>query len=786
MFDKSQDAYVALRSIVAERTNSMCIWVGAGLSRPAGLPLWSQLRKQLIEILERKAASLDENGERLLKEAASAARSASSPWIAFEIVKKALGNPTYYASVRDALQVHANTTVPEAYKRIWQLRPGGMLSLNIDRLATRAFNEVHPATCVAEFNGNQAGPYSHLLQSTNPFIANLHGVLDDSTSWVFTNSELRHLSENNGYLTFIDSCLISRVVIFVGLGVDDIAVGSHFRRLCERGVKHGIHYWFTDRRDISTDQAAENIGIRVIRYRSEGENHDELLEAIDDLRGYVAVEESAPPIVPSIDRGRIQPLPQPQEVASLPGEQIRQLLNQYAYTLLQSCDPAEAEASYREFSESYDSPIFRAWYVSDRAPENVLLGHTISNRIARGSFGQVYRATSPDGRDVAIKVLHQEIRRDDRMMQGFRRGVQSMQILSKHQISGMVPYLASYEIPACVVMEYVDGPNLKEAVESRTIETWDEKIRVALDLASIIRSAHVLPERVLHRDIRPSNIMLRGYYTDPARWQLVVLDFDLSWHRDALGLTVVSDTSPSGFVAPEQALITGRDLTRNALVDSYGLGMTLFYVASRIEPGFAQHKHADWRDVLTNTVARRPCSKWKSLPRRFARLIEWSTKERQESRLDMSQIVGELTRLREALQPTAHVESAELVAEEIAARSVMFNEYKWDRNLLKATYSLATGVQICLIGDEGGRRVRCEVAWTRQDAQDRKKVAKYVIPQSKQATNLLDKAGWTTRILSAHASNCFIEGTVAVNVAMGRLDNLGACIEPVAKLMSLS
>jgi serine/threonine protein kinase len=142
-----------------------------------------------------------------------------------------------------------------------------------------------------------------------------------------------------------------------------------------------------------------------------------------------------------------------------------------------------------------------------------------------------------------LLVLHERIRNDPEMLQGFRRGVSSMRILGKASVRGIVPYCRASEIPAFVVMEFIEGPTLQQAVEQRIIRGWDALLRVAVDLADILRRSHQLPERVLHRDIRPSNIMLRNGWDRGDDWELLVLDFDLSWHRGAPELSITKGTT---------------------------------------------------------------------------------------------------------------------------------------------------------------------------------------------------------------------------------------------------
>jgi eukaryotic-like serine/threonine-protein kinase len=228
-------------------------------------------------------------------------------------------------------------------------------------------------------------------------------------------------------------------------------------------------------------------------------------------------------------------------------------------------------------------------------------------------------------------------------------------------------------------MELIEGPNLEEAVKAKAINDWQLRLRVGTDLARIILTAHQVPERVLHRDIRPANIMLKNFFISPESWELVVLDFDLSWHRDASEGSLNLSRSMNGYLAPEQIDLSRKKLTRNALVDSFGVGMTLFYLATGQHPITSQHLHIDWSDKLKQNTIAKTCEEWHSLPRRFARLIYLATKDKQSDRWDMTQIQGELLRLTESLGGSEKVVSAELFAEEVACRSChQVGEYTWD------------------------------------------------------------------------------------------------------------
>ena len=194
-FDFDQQPYVDLRSIVAERTRRIVVWAGAGLSVPAGVPSWHQLREMLISALEGKAKTL-QGADRVTHERyAENARNARSPWDAFKILKKGLGDTSYTATIRRALEIAQTAPVPQAYERIWELAPQGIINLNLDKLASRAFASVFAgARSNSEFSSRTVGSHTHLLSHPNtPFTYNAHGTEDDVRSWVFTTEDLNAL-----------------------------------------------------------------------------------------------------------------------------------------------------------------------------------------------------------------------------------------------------------------------------------------------------------------------------------------------------------------------------------------------------------------------------------------------------------------------------------------------------------------------------------------------------------------------------------------------------------------
>src|SRR2546430_2387190 len=79
-----------------------------------------------------------------------------------------------------------------------------------------------------------------------------------------------------------------------------------------------------------------------------------------------------------------------------------------------------AYSEYAQFCRLYDRAIHNAWYVTTDEPSNTLISYRLVEEIGEGAFGRVFKATTPSGDEVAIKVLHEEVRRKQGMLESFR------------------------------------------------------------------------------------------------------------------------------------------------------------------------------------------------------------------------------------------------------------------------------------------------------------------------------------------------------------------------------
>jgi hypothetical protein len=238
--------------------------------------------------------------------------------------------------------------------------------------------------------------------------------------------------------------------------------------------------------------------------------------------------------------------------------------------------------------------------------------------------------------------------------------------------------------------------------------------------------------------------MLEDFYSLKS-WRVVVLDFDLSWHRGASDRSVVYGATVFGYLAPEQIERTKGVSTRHAGVDVFGLGMLLYFLISRRHPLPSEHQHSDWITKVKSAAATIRNSNWKSIGARYERIIIASTRHQQSTRWDLVQVQTELERLLEAATNPKTVSSMDLIAEEIASHMPVMSGYEWFDDLNAAKVALPTGMNISIIGNITDDEIVVEIAWQNTGVHQFQNVGKWLAPAAKNSEAALESIGFNTR-----------------------------------------
>lgn len=389
----------------------------------------------------------------------------------------------------------------------------------------------------------------------------------------------------------------------------------------------------------------------MISYQPHSPMHSELNEFLSQIQNFKSIDK-----VPStVYTGKIYTeaeIPSEADCYRYTVDELRDILNGVVAGIIPSSDTPTKEQldNLERFYNTYIMQLHRAWLVNPKNPSTAMLyGYKTTRFIGNGAFGSVFEAEDPDGNRCALKVLSQEVKDSMSYLSCFRRGIRSMHILTERGIEGMVKIHASYEVPACIVMDLIDGVTLRTAIDQHFLKRLEVKLGILKKIANIIYSAHQLEERILHRDLKPENIMLENCFSevdfdDPSEIPVVkVLDFDLSWHRGATERTVTFGAIAQGFMAPEQVDVSvDRSLSRSAAVDIYSLGMLAFYVLTNSNPAPNESQFTLFSKNLRENLDKNYIYNWKCLPGYLCETILKATQPTPHNRMPLDIFIQNL------------------------------------------------------------------------------------------------------------------------------------------------
>ena len=201
----------------------------------------------------------------------------------------------------------------------------------------------------------------------------------------------------------------------------------------------------------------------------------------------------------------------------------------------------------------------------------IIKGQKINDRyqiirtIGEGGMANVYLAFDTIlERNVAVKILRGDLADDEKFVRRFQREAISASSLSHTNIVEMYD-VGEDDGKYFIVMEFVDGKTLKSLIKRRGALTVHEVIDIMLQLTSGIAHAH--ESYIIHRDIKPQNVMIIEDGT------VKITDFGIAMALNSNELTQTNSVMGSvHYLPPEQANGTGSTIKS----DIYSLGILMF------------------------------------------------------------------------------------------------------------------------------------------------------------------------------------------------------------------
>lgn len=191
--------------------------------------------------------------------------------------------------------------------------------------------------------------------------------------------------------------------------------------------------------------------------------------------------------------------------------------------------------------------------------------YEIREIVGVGGMAVVYKAyDNIDDRLVSIKVLKDEFLANEEFRRRFKNESKAIAVLSHPNIVKVYDVSLGDKLQY-IVMEYVEGITLKEYIEQQGVIPWKEAVHFTTQILRALQHAH--DKGIVHRDIKPQNIMLLENGT------IKVTDFGIA--RFSRGETRTMTEAAIGsvhYISPEQA----RGEMTDDKADIYSVGVVLY------------------------------------------------------------------------------------------------------------------------------------------------------------------------------------------------------------------
>ncbi|MEM6529436.1 MAG: serine/threonine-protein kinase, partial [Chloroflexota bacterium] len=221
---------------------------------------------------------------------------------------------------------------------------------------------------------------------------------------------------------------------------------------------------------------------------------------------------------------------------------LHQRANLHLAAFIESRQPA-TEAEPAEEKESIASRLI--WQRGGLTGKEIG-GFTLTNMIGKGGMSEIYTAES-GGLLLAIKVV--DVKTSPELLMRFQREITTLE-RAKHPNIVQVFDSGVDDDYAYMVMEYIDGIDLKSHIVEHAPLPIEEVVVILRDIAAAVDYIHSLD--IIHRDLKPGNIML--FWDSRKQVHATLLDFGVATTKALTVITLEGTVGTIEYMSPEQIL----------------------------------------------------------------------------------------------------------------------------------------------------------------------------------------------------------------------------------------
>jgi tRNA A-37 threonylcarbamoyl transferase component Bud32 len=207
--------------------------------------------------------------------------------------------------------------------------------------------------------------------------------------------------------------------------------------------------------------------------------------------------------------------------------------------------------------------------------------YRVIEEVGQGGMAVVYKAHDESlKREVAVKLLHPHLLAEPESKTRLEREAQAVAKLHHDNIVQIFDYSGSDASSSYIVTEFIDGQTLKQFITNRKPPPPEVAGLIAIEIGNALLHAHSLG--IIHRDVKPDNVMVRK------DGMLKLMDFGVAQIMDLERMTVTGQLLGSpAYMAPE--LLEGRPL--DVRTDVFSVGILLYQLATGSLPFSGRNPH---------------------------------------------------------------------------------------------------------------------------------------------------------------------------------------------------